>query len=108
MIKLTAKQEAFTLAVTSGLNLSDAYRSAGYSCRSMKTVNEAASRLFKNSKVAARIVALRKPIIERSQLSLENHIQILEEIRDKAVEKCKLGLAINAHIAIGRAAGFIK
>lgn len=40
-IKLTQKQEAFAVGVFSGLNLSDAYRRAGYSCGSMKTVNEA-------------------------------------------------------------------
>ena len=49
---LTPKQEAFAVAVASGLNLSDAYRKAGYSCGTLKTVNEAASRLLKNSKIS--------------------------------------------------------
>jgi phage terminase small subunit len=58
---LTQQQEAFAVAVAAGSNLSDAYRKA-YP-RSLKwapeTVHEAASRLAANSKVSARIAALR-------------------------------------------------
>lgn len=105
-IKLTSKQEVFALGVASGLNFSDAYRSAGYRGGSNKTINEAASRLFKNSKVIARIEELRRQIMERTQITLERHLEILEEIRDKAIEKSNYGIAINAHIALGRALGF--
>ncbi len=105
-LQLTQKQEAFALGVVWGLNLSDAYRRAGYRGGCSKTINEAASRLYKNSKVIARIEELRRPIVERTQITLERHLEILEEIRDKAVEKSKYGVAINAHIALGRALGF--
>jgi len=105
-LQLTPKQEAFALGVVCGLNLSDAYRRAGYKGGTRKTVNEAASRLYKNSKVIARIEELHRPIVERTQITLERHLEILEEIRDKAVEKSKYGMAINAYIALGRALGF--
>ncbi len=103
--KLSPKQEAFAVAVASGSNLSDAYRKAGYSCGTMKTVNEAASRLKKNSKITARIEALRKPIAKHAQITLESHLEELKRIRDKAVELSQFSVAISAEVARGKASG---
>ena len=69
---LTSKQEAFALAYCRLMNASDAYREV-YQPRkaSAKTVNEAASRLAKNSKVAARIASLRATATEVAMLDIE-------------------------------------
>lgn len=56
-VKLSIKQEAFVQAYIKTGNASEAYRQAGYSGGSAKTINEAASRLLKNSKVGARIAS---------------------------------------------------
>jgi phage terminase small subunit len=65
-VNLTAKQELFCQAIVAGENQTDAYRQA-YSNQkaSVKTSGEAASRLLKNSKVIARLDALRQPILEK-------------------------------------------
>lgn len=75
---LTKKQEMFAVAVAKGSNGADAYRGA-YDTKGMtaKTIHEAASRLLRNSKVAARIEALRKPALRKAELSVE---RTLEEV----------------------------
>jgi phage terminase small subunit len=71
-MRITPKQQAFSLAYIELQNCSAAYRAA-YNTSSMKptTVHEAASRLLKNSKVAARIAELKAPAIEAAGLSVE-------------------------------------
>ena len=69
---LTAKQEAFCLAIASGLNYSDAYRKA-YDASTMKpaTINRKAKALTDNGKISTRISAMRKPVVEKMQYGLE-------------------------------------
>ena len=63
--KLTGKQEAFVRGILKGMDQGEAYRAAGYSLNnSDKTIWEAASRLFANSKVSARINAGRRRLEE--------------------------------------------
>lgn len=62
---LTAKQEAFCLAVAGGATLSAAYEKGYDTARcTPKTVNERASALAKESKIATRIKELRQPAID--------------------------------------------
>jgi phage terminase small subunit len=77
-MRLTSKQEAFALAYCRLMNASDAYREA-YHAGNMtpKTINEAASRLLKNSKVSARIAQLREPAIKASRLEIEETLHQL-------------------------------
>ena len=86
--KLTGKQEAFVQGILKGMDQGEAYRSAGYSQdNSDKTIWEAASRLFANSKVSARINAGRARLEEaavHSGLSLRLKIEqtLVGEIDD--------------------------
>lgn len=77
---LTKKQEAFVLAYIQhpDLNASAAYRTA-YGAKRMtaKTVNEAASRLLANSKVAARVAELRAPALAAASMSVERTLREL-------------------------------
>jgi phage terminase small subunit len=65
---LTPQQEAFAVAVSSGLSLSDAYRKAYPRSVNWKqeTVHEKASRLASNAKVSARIAQLRAAVEKAS------------------------------------------
>lgn len=84
--KLTIKQENFCFEYVKSGNASDAYRKAGYAkTMSEKTVNEASSRLMKNSKVVARIESLRKPVIERAKATLQDILDELDENRKVAL-----------------------
>lgn len=70
-MSLTPKQEAFCLAVVSGMNITDAYRSA-YAAGTMKpaSVNREAKALTDHPKIAARIEELRKPVVAAAQYGL--------------------------------------
>jgi phage terminase small subunit len=80
-LSITPKQEAFALAYIKLQNGSAAYRAA-YNTTNMnpKTVNEATSRLLKNSKVAARIVELKAPAIAAAGLSVERTLREIARI----------------------------
>jgi len=69
---LTLKQENFCLAYIETGNASDAYKSA-FNTERMKpeTVNNNAYMLLKRSEIAARLEELKKPVIEKTQLTLE-------------------------------------
>lgn len=103
---LTKKQEDFALAYVETGNASDAYRRT-YAVKKMteKSINETASRLLKNVKVAARIAALRAPVVEKAGLTLEKHLDDLLRLRNMAVKDAKWTAAIQAEIARGKAAG---
>lgn len=96
---LTPKQEKFCLHYLELGNASEAYRKAGYSKdMSDKTVNEAASRLLKDSKVIARLDELRKPIIEKTMITVEDLVKELEKARIAALtsETVQASAAISA------------
>lgn len=73
--KLTLKRENFAIEVTKSDSQVSAYKKV-YNCERMseKTIAEAASRLMKDSKILAKIAELKKPVIEKTQLTLERVI----------------------------------
>lgn len=105
-MSLTKKQEDFILAYIESGNATGAYRSA-YNVGGMKaeTVNRTAKELLDNPKIAARIAELRKPVIEKAQLSLEQHLNDLKRLRDLAEASEKYGPAIMAEVSRGKASG---
>ena len=75
MVNLTPKQEKFCIEYLKTGNATAAYRHA-FTTDRMKpeTVNRSAKELLDNHKIAARIEALRKPVVEKTQLTLERVI----------------------------------
>ena len=108
MRKLTEKQERFCLYCIDPnvKNASDAYRLV-YNAEKMKasTINRRAHELLENGKIRARIEELRAPIIKRAELSLENHLKALEELRNAAIDKDQFSAAITAEHHRGKASG---
>lgn len=79
--KLTQKQEAFAIAYVKRGNASEAYRDAYDAGKATaKTVNEMASRLLNDRKIAARIAEIRAPAIEAAQLTEERTLKELAAI----------------------------
>lgn len=76
--KLTPKQEAFVREYLSTSNASEAYRRA-YDASGMtdKSINENASRLLKNVKVAARLAAAQAKLAEKHGVTAERVIREL-------------------------------
>jgi phage terminase small subunit len=111
MSNLTAKQENFCLAYLETGNASEAYRKAGYSPKmSDATVHEAACRLLKNSKVVARLQELRKPIMDRHNITIDDLIAELDENRMAALtaETVQSSAATAATMAKAKLLGFDK
>ena len=81
VIKLTAKQEKFCQLVSTGTNISDAYRKA-YNTKAMKptTINKKASELFAVGHITARIELLKERIVAKRTWSRAESIQVLSEI----------------------------
>ncbi len=85
---LTAKQEAFCQAIASGMNQSDAYRSA-YDAGNMKpeSINVNASKLCADAKVALRVTELKDEIAAKALWTREDSVLTLKAIADKAEAK---------------------
>lgn len=106
-MRLTAKEEKFCIEFSKGINASDAYRAA-YSTKNMKseTINNKAYALLKKGDIRARIEELKKPIIEKAQLTFESHLKRLDDLSKGAEKAEQFGAAITAEIHRGKASGF--
>ena len=80
-MNLTHKQEKFAQCVADGMTQADAYRAA-YSAGKMKadTVQQAASRLMADSKVAARVTGLRDDLAAKALWTREDSVLTLAAI----------------------------
>ena len=104
---MTPKQEAFAIAVSSGMTQADAYRSA-YNVKPTTTpesVLTLASRMMAKVDIRSRVEELKKPIIEAAGLTLESHLARLAHLSKKAEEAENYGPAVTAETNRGKAAG---
>ena len=105
-MNLTPKQEKFCLEYLKTGNASEAYRIA-YPSQKAKptTVNRSAKELLDNPKIQARLEELKKPAIKKAQMTLEDHLEDLRILRNRATKEGKLDAAIRAEIARGKHSG---
>ena len=105
--KLTPKQEQFCLDYLETGNATEAYRRS-YSTGNMKpeVINVKASELLSNGKVSVRLAELRKPVVEKAQLTLEAHLQRLFDLSSAAEQEGQFSAAITAEVSRGKACGF--
>jgi hypothetical protein len=105
-MNLTQKQETFCQGYIECGNASEAYRRA-YNAARMKpeTVNRTAKELLDNPKISARLDEIRAPVLEASRLTLEKHLNTLENLRNEARDLGQMSAAINAEVSRGKAAG---
>ena len=89
------------------MNQSDAYRSAYKVRESTKpeSVNQNASRLMADINISSRVDELRKPIVLAAQMTLEKHLNDLENLRNMASGVHQYSAAISAEVARGKASG---
>jgi hypothetical protein len=103
---LTPKQEAFAIAVASGMTQADAYRSA-YNVKPTtkpEVTQVKASQLMADGKIRIRVDELKKPIIEAAGITLESHLARLEHLGKKAEDAESFTAAISAEVARGKVA----
>lgn len=103
---LTPQQQEFVKGIVAGKNASDAYRAA-YDCSQSQpsTIWARASELRANGKVAAWITAAQKACLGATKLTLDDHLQQLERLREIALEKGNVGAAVLAEHHRGKAKG---
>lgn len=105
-MSLTQKQEAFCLAYMETGNATEAYRRA-YDSGAMApaTINRKAKEVLDNGKIAARLEALRAPVVEAAGVTMEGHLKRLSELSKAAEAEGKYAAAVAAEIARGKASG---
>lgn len=105
---LTPKQEAFCHAYHQTGNASEAYRRAGYSGGSLKTIHEAASRLLRNSKVLARVTELQARAAKKHDVTVDGLTDELDKALAKAMAEPKgASAAVSAIMAKGKLHGLV-
>lgn len=103
---LTAQQQAFVRGLLDGKTASDAYRAA-YDCSAMQpnSIWVAASRLRSDANVALWLAQARKAQLGHANVTLSQHVQRLDELKQLAIETGNLGAAVQAEQLIGKATG---
>jgi len=100
---LTPKQEAFVREYLLDSNATQAAIRAGYSA---KTAQEQSSRLLSNVMVAQAISEARRKIAQRADFTVDQHMDTLARLRDKAEVEGQISAAVKAEMARGKVAGF--
>ena len=102
---ITPRQEEFARLYASGnLTIQEAARRAGYS----ETTVLVCYRLLQEEhypKVVKRVEEIREALAHRADVTFENHVNKMAEIRDAAMEKGNFTAAVAAEKARGQAAG---
>ena len=103
---LTPKQETFCLAYLETGNATEAYRRA-YSPKTKSDTSlwRMAKAVMDNIKVKSRIAELREPAANCAKVTLTEHINTLQRLRDLAEKEAKFDAAIKAEMAIGKVSG---
>ncbi len=98
MTELKALQEKAAQLYVQGRTKSAAYREAGYSVDNMaaKTINEAASRLFADSKVSARVKELQAESKQIHQFTIDDAVREYDEARLLASQEKQAAPMISA------------
>lgn len=109
LVSLTDEEDTFCLAVIEcGGNLAAAYRQAFKISEESESRGDAlrARNLISRPEVAKRIRQLQEAVDEHTMISLGSHLGKLAEIRDLAMAKDQMKVAIQAERSRGEAAGF--
>ena len=87
-MELSVKQEMFCLEYAKSGNARQAYKSAGYKCRSDESVDANASRLLRNDKVQERLAELAEENKNNSIADIQEMQEVLTSIiRQQAEEE---------------------
>jgi len=106
---ITEQQRNFVFLILQGKSASDAYRSA-YDCSNStdRTIWCEASKLKHHPRVAAWLSSARKAEMGSAKISLDQHVQRLDSLKQICIESGNLGAAVNAEQNIGKVLGHYK
>lgn len=100
---MNAKRRRFCIEYIKDANATQAAIRAGYSKGSAHVTG---SRLLSDAKVQKAIELLRAPVIAKAERTLDNHLAMLETLRDEAREKGQISAAVNAETAYAKVRGW--
>lgn len=104
--ELTANQARFVERLLAGDNASDAYRAAYDASNCVpNTIWAAASKLSADTKVRQWLAAARKACLGSAVVTIDNHTQQLERLREIALDTGNVGAAVQAEQYRGKVAG---
>lgn len=89
-----------------GYHPTEAYREAYQSQGTDRTCQVEGSKLRNNPEVSLRIGALQNPILKAGEVTLEQHLAKLAELRDDAHQSGEMSPAIQAEALRGKVSGF--
>jgi phage terminase small subunit len=95
------RHERFAQHLAKGHSASEAYEKAGY-----KPNRQAASRLLSKVDVQGRVQELQDVGAQRAEMTVEGHLDKLQELRDKALEAGQHSAAITAEQLRGKVSGY--
>lgn len=102
----TPRMEKFSQSLASGMNKTDAYRTAySYENKTQSTLNNCAYVLSKHPEVIMRVEEIRAPIVAKVGITLENHLARLRELSKAAEMAENYGPAVTAEVARGKVSG---
>lgn len=104
--ELTDQQYEFVRGILAGKTASDAYRAA-YDASKMlpNSIWCEASKLRHDPNVAQWLAAARKAHLGHAKITLDQHVQRLDELKQIAIETGNVGAAVQAEQLIGKATG---
>lgn len=107
-VSLTPQQEEFAQSLATGKSQYQSYIDAYPKAKSWlrNSVDSKASQLANSKKIMQRVHSLRAPVVERVGMTIEGHLNKLQELRDKADQMGEFAPAIKAEELRGKVAGF--
>ena len=102
---MTPKQEAFAIAVSSGMTQADAYRSV-YNVRAntkQESIHQAASTVMANINVSSRVAELKQQLADKELWTREDSIRAMIQVIEESDNQ---GCKINAVKVINDMQGF--
>jgi phage terminase small subunit len=105
---LNPRQQQFVAGYLARLPASEAYRRAGYTCRSQQAAEAAASRLLRNVKVAEAIEAGRQRAERAADVKAADVIRGLYAEANNTGEGSSHSARVSAWVALGKHLGMFK
>ena len=102
--KLSPKHQAFVTAYLKDLNATKAYQSVYKCTEAAAAVN--ASKLLRNAKVASAVARAQEKAADKAALTLQAHLDRLEELSLAAEAALQYGAAIKSEELRGKVSGF--
>jgi hypothetical protein len=103
---ITQKQEEFArLFAGGGLSQTEAVRRAGYTCKKPKVMGWLLLNEKYYPRVVKRVEEIREALAHRADVTFDNHVAKMAEIRDEAMKKGNFTAAVAAEKSRGQAAG---